>query len=282
MGDKEPTFDEQFAADTKEFVTLASTEQAELAAPADAEQKPATESAPVAQTETGEPAIDTGAEEPAKKPNRLQKRIDRLTREKADLARKVEELSKNSDKTARDNEEPDVTDFDEYDDYLAARDAYRDKKKPSNQHAKSDDAPESKELPAEVVEAKELVSETFDDAREKYADFDAVITASDLAVTPDMIVALADCDEPADVLYYLGQHKEKSREIAVMSPRKQAIELGKIEAKIAIKPLAQKKTTKTPPPIDPVGGGATGTKQPYEMSYADYEREANMREFGRR
>lgn len=212
--------------------------------------KDATDSAPA--DDNAKPNADDASAEPKEqKQNRFQKRIDRLTKEKSELARKVEELSAKNGAPASSDGEPDVTDFEEYDDYLAARDAYRDKKQGGNQNAKSKDEQPS----SEVVEAKEIIYESFADAREKYSDFDAVVTAKDIAITNDMVVALAECDEPTDVLYYIAKHKAKSHEIAALSPRKQAIEFGKIEAMLAAKPLKSVKASAAPEPIKPVGGG---------------------------
>lgn len=234
------------------------------------------ESAPAATTT----ADDAGAEPTQLKQGRLQKRIDRLTKEKNDALRRVSELEQHSSgKPAEggDTGEPDVTDFDSYDDYLKARDDWRDKQKAG----KPDTQPqEGIESTAEFKDALDDVLESFDEVRSKYTDFDAVCMKQPSdggpVITSSMVIVLADTDAPGEIAYYLGKHVEESVEISKMAHKAQIRAIAKIEAKLvsgaAPKPDVQKKTSSAPPPINPLSGaGADAPKKLSDArSHAEY------------
>lgn len=81
----------------------------------------------------------------------------------------------------------------------------------------------------------------------------------ELPLTPVIAQALIDSDVPAKLMAYMTSNPEEVERIVALSPARQAAEIGKLEAKIASAPPVR--TTKTPAPINPVGGGngATGT-----------------------
>jgi hypothetical protein len=62
------------------------------------------------------------------------------------------------------------------------------------------------------------------------------------------------------VTYFLAKNLKEARRISILSPRKRAVELGKIEAKLNTKPV--KPISKAPPPINPVDGKAAPSGVP--------------------
>jgi len=94
-------------------------------------------------------------------------------------------------------------------------------------------------------------------------DYDTVAFADDLPVTIPMAHAMLNSEAGADILYHLGQNREEATRLAaITNPVKMAIEIGKIEAKLAAPPGAAvpapaapreppAPVTRAPPPIPP-------------------------------
>ena len=85
---------------------------------------------------------------------------------------------------------------------------------------------------------------------------------------------LAETENPADVAYYLGQHRTECVGIGKMTPIAAARAIAIIETKVASEnPVPNpKKTTSAPPPITPVGSSnAAGQKPMEDMTQSEYE-----------
>lgn len=240
-------------------------------------------------TEDADNADDAGAEDKPKKSGRFQKRIDRLTKRASEAERRAAEAEarlrefegkgdKGSD--AGSDDEPDPGDYESYNDYLdaladwkseqkgkTADDKPREKAKEKNQDKEPESDPEFDDAVAEVTEA-------FNDTRNKYKDFNEVISQQDLTITKDMVKALAETDDPGEVAYYLGKHKDEATRIAALPPLAQAKEIGKLEARLQHKP--GKKLPSAPDPINPVKGGDSKRKTAYEAdSFREFEQLRN-------
>lgn len=246
-------------------------------------------------------ASDAGEDPKAKKPGRLQKRIDRLTKRAAEAERRAAEAEAAlADKKpapapkAEAKEEPDPEDFETYDEYLGEWEAWKDAaygKKPkapeAKPEAKADTAKVEKETPdQEFQDALEDVREAFADTRAKHTDFDEVIGAKDLQITRDMVLALAEAEDPGSIVYHLGKHKEEAARIAALPPLAQAKEIGKLEVLVAKPEEAEKspkakKATAAPAPIEPVGGSDASKQSLDKMSFSEYERTMNEKEKNR-
>jgi hypothetical protein len=243
-------------------------------------------------------ADDTGADAKPKKAGRYQKRIDRLTRKATEAGlraeeaeRRLQEQGQADGQPAADSQgEPDPSAFDSYDDYLTAFSEWRAQqkggkaadtsRKPEKGNQAADDA-DQKDTNREFTDALEDVQEAFTESRAQYDDFDDVVGAKDLMITQDMVVAMADTDDPGAIAYHLGQDKAETARIAGLSGRAQAKEIGKLEATLAKKPESRqpgKKTTQTPDPIAPVKGSDSAETPPEKMDFAEYEQTMNERE----
>jgi hypothetical protein len=253
---------------------------------------------------TPEAATDAGEDGKPKRAGRLQKRIDRLTKKAAEAERRAEEAERRAREleTRRETtkpkaeEEPDPADFEDYQDYLAKYNEWRAEKKPETRDPSKDQPkPEEAKKPEDTAtddagkedpefqEALEDMEDSFTDAREKFKDFDAVIGAQDVQITRDMVIAMADADDPGAIAYHLGKNKAEAARIAKLSPLAQAREIGKIEVKLQAKPEKPKpKTTEAPDPIEPVGGSDGSTRDVEDMTYSEFEQERNAQETKRK
>lgn len=120
--------------------------------------------------------------------------------------------------------------------------------------------------------ASQLAEEAFSyresDAREKYADYDAVTRNPNVPITPDMAEVIRDSDAGPDLAYHLGKNPQEALRIAQMSPTRRAVEMGRLEARVT----APKAAPKQPPtPVSPVSAiAAGGSKDPGNMSMSEY------------
>ena len=127
---------------------------------------------------------------------------------------------------------------------------------------------QQQESESKVKREKERAQETFQQTAyrvnkaggEKYEDYDEIMSSAIISL--DTAQAIFETERPEDVAYYLGKHRDQAEKIASLSPYRQAVEIGKIEAKLS---TPKKKTTKAPPPISPVKGKGPTSYDPDDL-----------------
>jgi len=260
----------------------------------DAKAEPAAEDKGESAEEGGEQSAaedsgtDTAAPVGDKKRRSAQKRIDKVTKQREAEKRRAEaaearilelegEQTNAKDEGNAAAEEPKQSDFDSYDDYLTALDAFDESgsQQAAQPETKEDVKPET---PDDVKSAIGALQDTFDEAREKYADFDSVALSNELPITDEMVKALAECDDAAGVMMHLGNNVKDAALIAGKTPAQQMREIAKLDMGLAKNTPKPIKTTNAPEPISPVGGSDAQQKPIAEMSFAEYEAHANARE----
>lgn len=238
---------------------------------------------------------------PAAAPDAVQKRINKITREKYDAQRETDKLKKELavakkklketefEKKTSDlaKERPKEDGFDTDEEYHIALGRWA---------AKTEIHESSAPLEEEVVEEEpeNVVQKIIDVGKETYPDFEELVLREDLKITPLMVEAAADSEHATEIFYHLGQHPELAEKIASMrSPAQVAREIGRIEFGFIQdeveevvtheptqdteeveegekKPKKKKKTPVAPPPVKPLGGGGKTTKSLEDASIADY------------
>lgn len=116
---------------------------------------------------------------------------------------------------------------------------------------------------------REQYDERTEKARERYADFTAVVENPLLPVNEAMAEFIMDSEHGPDVAYYLGKNPAKAEQIAQLSPIRAARELSRIEAEIAARPKAS--PSKAPEPITPVGTRGKSAASPLPSDDDDIE-----------
>ena len=230
---------------------------------------------------------DTAADhDKGKKSNRVQKRIDQVVREREQERREKEALQRRIDELEngkQSSKEPVEDDFATYDEYLDALDAY-DNKQPSVEGEKTEPKQDEQEQTSELTDSQKtamaVIKESVESA-DKPEDFEAVALNPEVPVTGEMLEALAECEDPAKVMYHLGQNKDLAADIASGSPAQQMRAIAKLDLTVTSKPPKPTKTTNAPDPISPVGGSDAQEKAPAEMSFAEYEAHMNKKERSR-
>jgi hypothetical protein len=171
---------------------------------------------------------------------------------------------------------PKESDFASYDDFTAAKTAWAVRRELAEDQAneakaKADEA----ETRAATISQEEqrldrdAWSRQVMDAKQRYADFDAVVYAENVPIPGHVAQALVRTPDGADVAYYLGQNPDIASELARLSPLDAAIEIGRITARLSAPPPKSK--TSAPPPIKPVSAASgSPTKSVENMSQAEF------------
>lgn len=98
------------------------------------------------------------------------------------------------------------------------------------------------------------------DAVNVYPDFASVFNG-EVIVSKEMAEVLVNADNPADVAYYLGKHRDEAARIAALPPHLQGAEMAKIEMKAKPQPRI---TNAPEPAITRTTGAGQGGKKSYD------------------
>lgn len=231
-------------------------------------------------------AAEEGDKQGKSKETRRDRRINRLTREKREaeeraiaaeekLAARPEETPAGAEKTAP-ADKPKQEDFDDFDEYLDARDVYNKK---DWQAERDFTLFQADELEKQTARAKRW-DEGSKQLRADNPDYDETVTNSDWPVTQAMSDALQSLEQGPAVFFHLCQNEDLAEEIGAMGPVEATLAIGKIASTIAIpaapaatslKNNRTKPVSRAPAPGKTVGSQASLGKNPSEMTPKEYE-----------
>lgn len=230
-------------------------------------------------------------------PDPVQKRINKITREKYDAIRRAEEAERKvaerekelrelrnaKAKSDVEGQRPKAADFETEEDYHVALGRWSAKMEMIE--AKAAEAKPKDEAAHEEDPRKRII----DLGQETFEDF--IEVASGIPISKEMFDAMQDSDHAHEVVYYLGQHPEEAKAIhKLTSPLAIARRMGAIEAQFASDDVDEvvehpageeretpgqgnkpkKKPSSSPPPIKPLGGDGKIGKKAESMSLAEY------------
>ena len=235
-----------------------------------------------------QPQDDSAERRPRRHSANAQQRIARLTRDKYQLAGRLQELERRliSQPASRQEQQqptpetaqppagkPRQEDFpNDYDSYIEAltdwkaAQAYHQIR--HEQEAARRAEQETSQLQAWHGRLKTYRSET--------PDFDAVMQgAEDITIPPYLQREIMSYEEGPALAYELAKNPEALERIVNLAPAAALRELGRFEARTNIgqrKPPSPA-VSKAPEPISPVGrGSSVSTKDPGEMNFQEYKR----------
>lgn len=266
-------------------------------APIEAGDEAVTEETTVAPTEDQEPeTADTteGQEEtpPASEPEsdeeqispskarreRRKAEVQRLKESEAQAKKELEDTKarlQRLEELAQASQPPKQEDYPNYDDFLAAKMAHTSMAAlDSRQRAELEKELERQTQTIQGISQREQQemaqnwADQAEDARTKYADFDKVVSAPDVPISPTMARMITSSDAGADVAYYLGTNKAEAARIAQMSDLDAARSIGAIEARLSLPQVKTQSTT--PDPVTPVRPKGTAQKRPEDMTHAEF------------
>lgn len=222
-------------------------------------------------------ADNVEAVEEPRKVDRVQKRIDRLTKEKYELAAENEYLKRIAQERPQAKEVATSLDRADYPDDKSWIEAIADQKAEAKTRAYIE-AEKQKEAKAEAEKRQMTVQQKADNIfaeAAKLGDLD-VEDFNEVTYTPAMSEAILESDLGAKIVFHLASNPEYAEKIAQMSPARQAAEIGKLEDRLEAKEPVRKSAA--PSPIKPIsGGGKTFTGLSDAMD-ADTWREARLKQ----
>lgn len=178
--------------------------------------------------------------------------------------------------------EPKRENFADYESYLEARTDWIAEQKVEKRLAKEREDSSKRSATTEQEKAAQKFKEQADALAKDIEDFQDVMETSDAPLTNAMRDAIYETDIPARVAYHLAKNPDEARRIAALSSARQALEIGKLEAKLTEAkpetppstaepaPPKPKEASKAPEPIKPVGGRATlGNDEPDAKTHPD-------------
>lgn len=217
--------------------------------------------------------------EQVKKPNKVQERINQLTREKHAERQKNAELEERlkaleSKPAAEENTvkaAPKEDDFDSYadfekakEDHIASRAADVAYSRFTAEQSARDSSSQAKARQAELIAKKTSFDQNVDSKRGNFEDFDEVALGHTFMDT-DLAEQIFEMDKGPEVAYHIGANLDVAEKIFGMTPVQRARELTKLE--FSLKALAPKKVSEAPEPITPIGGSdKSGNKSQREMT----------------
>ncbi|WP_299077169.1 hypothetical protein [uncultured Paraglaciecola sp.] len=212
------------------------------------------------------------------KPNKVQERINQLTREKyearqeaAALEKRISELeSRKPEESKPASKAPIEDDFDNYNDYQVAQSEYVAEKAAelaysrvaAENKSRNDNAQQS-EKTRELEAKKASFDKKLDQKRGNFQDFEEVAYGHKF-MNQDMAERIIGMDKGPEVAYHLGSHLDVAERIFSMPLIDQAVELAKIE--MQVESLNPKKVSDAPDLIKPISGHEKVHADPDKMS----------------
>lgn len=204
----------------------------------------------------------------------FQRRIDKLTREKADKEREAEfwrtEALRNkpTETKTEATAKPKETDFNSHAEYVEALTDWK-----VDERVKAFKAEQNAE---KAKTHQQTVEQTFKQRQEEFRkatpDFDEVLADADMEVSKALIDEIVTNENGAALQYFLAKNPDEAARLSAMNPVALAREVGRLESRFTTTPSTKTaKVTGAPPPPNPVGKPTpTSTKTPGEMSPSEY------------
>jgi hypothetical protein len=235
--------------------------------------KPAKKEGEDGEDEDGEEKPAEGDEKDDQKPvdkpkkSRAAERIESLARERSQLRRELEDLRKQIDSRPPElPPQPNPEDYKTERDYAYAMGQYNATVEGIKaEHGKADER--------RIEREKATYQDKITKDKARFADFDKVVSSlGDTLITPELHDALYGCDNPADILYFLGKNPLIADQVLSMSGRQQTIKLAEISVKLAAaqKPKNIKSAAPKPPDKPKGSGAATAGGYSENMSFEDH------------
>jgi len=226
------------------------------------------------------PADDAGAEgeggdKPKSRP--IQKRIGELVREREAARREAEywrqqaavmqQPAPQQAAPAPPPAELKPEDFPTYEDYLVAKAETKAAQRFHSELAQRAQMAQQQAVQRERAAVVAQFQTRAEEARARYEDFDLVVADPSTPISQHMAEAIMQSAAGHDVAYYLGRNKQEAARIAQLSPLAQAMEIARLEQRVAV----TRRVSSAPPPPPVLGGSGTPSRDPASArTYDEY------------
>lgn len=201
----------------------------------------------------------------------VQARMDELTRARREAEREAaywKQRAEPAQSPSAPPAKPTVEQFKDYGEFVEALADWKADQKVS-ERLSARDADAAKSADQRVQETRnQTFAERQATVKTSIPDYDAVVGAADVAISPHLSEAILDSDKGPELVYHLAKNPAEAARLSALSPMAAARELGRIEATLE-KPA--KPVTKAPAPMKPTAGtGASTTTDPNKMTHEEY------------
>jgi hypothetical protein len=195
--------------------------------------------------------------------SRFQERIDDLTAARRDAERRAAAAEARALQLQQQLKPPGPNaSLEEHDDYRVER-AVVKARADELQHEAKTAQQEAVQKTFDTFAAKaEAVADRMPGLVDKFCDLPEVSQA--------MASFVAESDKGAEVAFHLAQNPNEATRIARLSPVHQGIELARLEGKLSVAPQIRKVSTAPAPPPTVTGNPSPASRDPHEMSQAEY------------
>lgn len=226
--------------------------------------------------------VDTAPQRPSSR----QRRIDRLTRENAELQKRLQALEQTAKPPAvevlppKPAGKPDLKDYTTLESYTEALTEWKLDQREAK--AKADEEKRAAESALQAQQDNWTAREKA--ALNAHPDYRELVESTEIPVGPGVLAmrqALLEEDAGAEILYHLASHPAELKRVAGLSPAKAILEIGKLAAHFTGNPENPKpKVSSAPRPPSPLPSG-TGrvTESIHDDETArDFKRWTRLRE----
>lgn len=275
------------APDYPSYVSLRRGEAPKEAAATEPEAKTAAESDTATEEQVVKERDEKGRfkDKDSEVPVSVQKRIDKAIakqreaeRKAADAESKLKELTapkeqKNESKDTKDDPEPKLNDFEDYESYNKAVAKWTAKSVLKEAEAERTKAEAKRSHEQRASDVQKAFDESISEFSKEHPDYHEVIqnavdetAEGKLPRLPDHVInAIAESDTKAGLLYHIAKNSAELERLSHVSPERIGYEIGKLEARISSPVPEKKSTTSAPRPPSPVGTrGGSGTPDIYD------------------
>lgn len=235
----------------------AAEQPAEPEAPAQAEAQAEDEAKP-AEERKQNPKLEKRFSEITKQREAARQEAERERTARQELENKVRELEARTQPVKEPTEpdpKPKPEQFSDMFEYAEALSEWTADKRIKEEKAK--------EAVQRVEQERRKVMDTWaqriSDFRSKTPDFDEMIQSADVAVSNDVRDAIFESDAGPQILYHLAENPDVAKKLSGLTPISALRMIGRLEAKLEApseKRETAVKTSKAPPPINPIKGTA--------------------------
>ena len=229
---------------------------------------------------TPAPAVE---EKPKADP--VQKRFDKLTRDKyqaraeADMLRRELERLQSQQQAPRQQAQatgaPKLEDFDNFDAYVEAKAAFIADQRLDAKLSEREKRDQERRSQEDSAKTAETWNKRLSDVRKEVPDYDDVIESADIVITQAMGQAIMDSEMGPKVALYLARNPDEAERLIDLHPSAVARAIGRIEAKIENESLASKASA-APKPATPVGSRSGASNGPADnQSIEDWMKARN-------
>ena len=242
------------------------------------------ESSPAPDAEVVETEAGSTEKTEESKGNKVQERINQLTREKyearqetANLKARLESLEADVKPVVQsDPPAPNENDFDTDEEFHQARDehiaevaANRAYQRLKTENESREQATQASERQVTIQSKRDSFEKVLESKRENFKDFEDVAYGHSF-MDLDLAEQIFEMDKGPEVAYHLGSHLDEAERIFALSPVQRARELTKLEYQV--QELKPKVVSDAPDAINPLGGGSTSVdKDPDNMSADEWQ-----------